>query len=147
MTTLVENKKAHFDYQILESYEAGIELLGFEVKSLRKHQGNLLGAYVTIRGGEAFIIGMNIPAYQEKNTPETYDPLRNRKILLAKKEILELANPRNGKGLTIIPLSLYNKGRKIKVEIAVVRGKKTYDKRESIKKRQSERDIARGLRD
>ena len=147
MTIFVENRKAGLDYEILESFEAGIELLGFEVKSLRNHQGSLVGAYITVRGGEAFVTGMNIPAYQENNTPDSYDPVRVRKILLSKKQIAELGKTETGKGLTIIALSLYNKGRKIKLAIGVVRGKKKFDKRQTLKKRQSDRDIARGLRD
>ncbi len=146
MATLVENKKIRLDYEIMESYEAGIELLGFEVKSLRAHTGSLLGSYVIVRGGEAFLVGVHIPPFQEKNTPTSYDPYRNRKLLLRKTEIAELANLK--KGLTIAPISVYSKdgkktGGKIKIDIAIVRGKKKYDKRETLKKRASERDIAR----
>ena len=147
MASLIENKKVTLDYEILETFEAGIELLGFEVKSLRAHQGSLLGTHVTIRGGEAFIISMNIPPFQEKNAPETYDPKRNRRILLTKIEIQKLASLDSKKGLTIVPISLYNKGKKIKVEIALVRGKKKYDKRETIKKRDSDREIRRSFTD
>lgn len=143
---LIQNKKAYFDYEILEKIEAGIELLGFEVKSLKKGQGSLLGSHITIRGNEAYVINMEIPPYQVLNTPKEYDPKRNRKILLNKKEITELAEFEKQKGLTIIPLSVYNKGRKLKIEIAVVRGKKKYDKRETIKKRDSEREIRRELK-
>ena len=135
------------DYEILETFEAGIELLGFEVKSLRHKQGSLLGSHITVRGGESFLISANIPPYQEKNTPETYDPKRNRRILLTKSEIQKLASFDAKKGLTIVPISLYNKGRKIKVEIAVVRGKKKYDKREAVKKRDTDREIRREFSD
>lgn len=144
--SLISNKKAHFNYEILEKIEAGIELLGLEVKALKQGNGSLEGAYVVVRGNEAFIVNMNIPPYQPKNTPSTYDPLRTRKILLSKKEIEELENIDKGSGkggLTIVPISVYNKGKKIKVEIATVRGKKKFDKRESIKKRDTERDIRR----
>lgn len=144
---LVYNKKAGLDYEIMETFEAGVELLGLEVKSLRQSHGSLIGSHVTVRGGEAFIIGLNIPAYQEKNTPETYEPKRNRRILLTKAEIQKLASLEVKKGLTIVPISLYNKGKKIKVEIAIVRGKKKYDKRESVKKRETDRDIRREFRD
>jgi SsrA-binding protein len=141
--SLIQNKKAHFNYEILEKTEAGIELLGFEVKSLKNGQGNLEGAHITIRGNEAFVIGMQIPPYQPTNTPKDYEPTRNRRLLLTKKEILDLAKTEAQKGLTIIPISVYNKGRKIKLEIAVVRGKKKFDKRETIKKRDTEREIHR----
>lgn len=142
--SLIQNKKAYFDYEILEKYEAGIELLGFEVKSLKKGQGSLIGAHITVRGNEVYIINMQIPPYQIGNTPKEYDPLRNRRLLLTKKEIGGLAKEEKTKGLTIIPLSVYNKGRKLKLEIAIVKGKKKYDKRESIKKRDVERELRRG---
>lgn len=144
---LIYNKKISFDFEILESFEAGIELLGLEVKSLRKNQGSLLGAYITIRGGEAFLVSANIPAYQEKNTPKEYDPLRIRRILLTKAEIQKLASIESKKGLTIVPISMYNKNKKIKVDIAIVRGKKKFDKREDIKKRDTDREIRREYTD
>ena len=144
---LIYNKKVHLDYEIMETFEVGIELIGQEVKSLRGKQGSLLGSHVTVRGGEAFIIASNIPPYQEKNAPTDYDPKRNRRLLLTKPEIQKLASLEAKKGLTIIPISVYNKGKKIKVEIAIVIGKKTYDKRESIKKRDADRDIRREFSD
>ena len=144
--SLIQNKKAYFDYEILDKIEAGIELLGFEVKSLKKGQGSLLGSHITIRGNEAYVVSMNIPPYQPANTPKDYDPLRNRRLLLTKKEIGELSKEEKTKGLTIIPLSVYNKGRKLKLDIAVVRGKKKFDKRESIKKRDTDREISRDLK-
>src|SRR3989338_8109209 len=110
---LIQNKKAYFDYEILEKYEAGIELLGFEVKSLKKGQGSLIGAHITVRGNEVFVINMQIPPYQVSNTPKEYDPLRNRRLLLTKKEIATLAKEEKTKGLTIIPLSVYNKSRRL----------------------------------
>lgn len=143
---LIENRKARFNYDILERREAGIELLGFEVKALRKKQGSLEGAYVIARGGEVFLTNAFIPPYQPKNTPKEYDPRRNRKLLLTKKEIAGLAASESKKGLTIIPLSVYNKGRKIKIDIAVARGKKKYDKRETLKRRDAERDIRREIK-
>ena len=144
---LIYNKKINLDYEILETFEAGIELLGLEVKSLRKNQGSLLGAHITVRGGEAFVIALNIPPYQVKNTPKDYEPERNRRILLTKKEIQQLASLEAKKGLTIVPVSMYSKDKKIKVQIAVVRGKKKYDKREDIKKREVDRDIRREFSD
>ncbi|MFA6294803.1 MAG: SsrA-binding protein SmpB [Candidatus Paceibacterota bacterium] len=149
MTTLVDYKKAHFDYEILEKFEAGIELLGFEVKSLKKGQGSLDGSYVIIRGGEAYAMNVFIPPYQENNTPSGYEPRRNRRLLLNKKEIAKLADIEagKGKGLTIVPISIYNKTKLIKVSVAVVRGKKKYDKRETTKKRETDRVIRREFRD
>ncbi len=147
MTTFVQNKKANFNYEITEKLNAGIELLGFEVKSLRSSQGSLEGAYVTVRGAEAFLIGMQIPPFQNFNTPKEYDPLRNRKLLLTKKEITQLGEIEKKKGLTIVPISVYSIGRKIKVELGIARGKKSFDKRETIKKRDSDRDIRRAIKD
>ena len=143
---LVEHKKARFDYEVLEEYEAGIELLGHEVKSLRAHHGKLEGSHVIVRGGEAYIIGMSVPPYQPKNTPKEYDPARTRKLLLTKKEIAALAVFEGQKGLTIIPLSVYNKQSKLKVRIAVARGRKKYDKRAVLKQRDTEREIRRTLK-
>jgi SsrA-binding protein len=138
-----ENRKARFDYEFLEKYEAGIELLGGEVKSIRGGQMSLEGAFVIIRGGEAYLINANVPAYQIKNTGSDYDPLRNRKLLLTKKEIATLAGNEKNKNLTVVPISVYNKNRKIKLEIALVKGKKKFDKRETIKKRDTDREIRR----
>jgi SsrA-binding protein len=144
--TLAENKKLHFDYEVVQTFDAGIELLGVEVKSLRVHGSTLDGAYVTIRGGEAYLMQMSIPPYQPANTPDGYDPLRVRKLILTKAEIRELADIETGKGLTIAPIKLYNKGKKVKVAIGIVRGKKKFDKRETIKRRESDRDIHRTLK-
>jgi SsrA-binding protein len=143
---LIQNKKAYFNYEILEKMEAGIELFGFEVKSLKNSQGSLDGSHITVRGGEVFVINMQIPPYQPVNTPKDYDPLRNRRLLVTKKEIGRLEKEAEQKGLTIVPISVYNKGRRVKMEIAVVRGKKKYDKREAIKKRDTEREIRRSLK-
>src|SRR3989344_6070033 len=145
MANYAENRKARFDYEILDKYEAGIELIGSEVKSVREGRMSLEGAYVIIRGGEAYLINANIPPYQPKNAPADYDPLRNRKILMTKKEIVELAGSERNKSLTIIPLTVYNKGRKIKIGLALVKGKKKHDKRESIKKRDTDREMRRTL--
>ena len=147
MTTLVDYKKARFNYEILESFEAGIELLGFEVKSLKKSQGSLDGAYVIVRGGEAFAVNMFVPPYQENNTPKDYDARRNRRLILSRKEIGHLASVEEGKGLTIVPISIYNKGPLVKVSVAVVRGKKKFDKRDTIKERETDREIRRTLKE
>lgn len=143
---LIENKKAYFNYEILDTYEAGIELLGYEVKAVRGSKGSLDGAHVTLRGNEAFIVGLLVSPYQEKNTPEEYNPRRERKLLLKKKELEVLTKRTGEKGLTIVPIKLYNKNSKIKVEVALVRGKKKYDKRETIKKRDIERELGRTLK-
>lgn len=147
MATFLENKKAHFDYEILETFEAGMELYGFEVKSLKDKRGSLAGGFVIVRGGEAFVTGMHIPPYQPANTPEGYDPLRTRKLLLTKKEITALAAAGEKKGLTIVPISVYSKSRKIKLSIGIARGKKKYDKREVIRKKDMARDVRRELKE
>ncbi|QQG46070.1 MAG: SsrA-binding protein SmpB [Candidatus Niyogibacteria bacterium] len=146
MTGLLQNKKAYFDYEILEKLEAGLELRGFEVKALRNKQGSLLGARVIIRGGEAYIIGMEIPPYQAANTPKEYEPQRTRKLLLKKSEINYLAGKSEQKGLAVIPIQIYAKGQVLKMEIGIARGKKKYDKRAKIKERESKRKIERELK-
>jgi SsrA-binding protein len=146
MTVFAPNKKVGLNYEILERYQAGIELFGLEVKSVKHNLATLEGSHVTIRGGEAFLIGTTIPPYQPSNTAKDYEPTRNRKLLLLKKEIQTLANIEAKKGLTIVPISMYNSKGRIKVEIAVVRGKKKFDKREDIKKRDSDREIRRNLK-
>ena len=143
MTSYAENRKIYFNYEILEKYEAGIELYGSEVKAVRSGKMSLEGAFVIVRGGECFLINANTPPYQPNNTPKEYDPLRNKKLLLTKKEIRVLSDSGNNKSLTIVPISVYNKGRKIKVEIALVKGKKKFDKRETIKKRETDREVRR----
>ena len=140
---LLENRKAGFNYEFLEKLDAGIELLGLEVKSLRQKLGSLEGGYVVVRGNEAYLMNVTIPAYQQKNAPKGYDERRARRLLLTRKEIQELASAEAKKGLTIVPISVYNKGRKLKVGLAIARGKKKYDKRETIKKSDVERDIRR----
>ena len=146
MTALIENKKAHFDYEILETFEAGLELLGHEVKSLRSGRGAIVGSRVIARGNQVYIVGMDIPPYQPKNTPANYDSQRTRRLLLSKKEIAYLAGKGEEAGLTIIPIRVYNKGRVLKMEIGVARGKKKYDKREKIRARDIEREIGRTLK-
>src|SRR3989344_2053334 len=124
----IQNKKINFEYEVIERLEAGIELFGFEVKSLRGKLGSLEGSYVIVRGNEAFVVNAYIPPFQPNNVPKDYDPRRNRRLLITKIEIQKLIGIEKKKGLTIVPVSVYNKGRKIKVEVAVVRGKKKYDK-------------------
>ncbi|MDO8589826.1 MAG: SsrA-binding protein SmpB [bacterium] len=152
MARLADNSKALFDYEILKHFTAGMELLGMEVKSVRDGKCSLRGTFVAIRGnlprlggGEAFLIGASIPAYQPKNAPKDYDPMRTRKLLLSRDELEELRIAEGTKGLTIVPLSVYNKGRFLKLDIAIARGKKKFDKRQAIKKRDVERDLKRTL--
>ena len=140
-----ENRKAYFNYEVLEKITAGIELLGLEVKAIKSVRMSLDGSYVIVRGNEAFLIGSSVTPLQPKNTPKDYDERRNRKLLLTKKEIKHLAENEKKNGLTIIALSVYNIGRKIKIELGLAKGKKKSDKRESIKKRESDRDIRRTL--
>ena len=140
------NKRLLLDYEVIQKFEAGIELEGTEVKAVRAKLGSLQGAYVTVRGGEAFLINAFIPPYQEKNAPKGYDPRQNRRLLVTKAEILVLGAIENQKGLTIAPVSMYSNGRKVKAEIAVVRGKKQYDKRQDLKKRTDLRDADREAR-
>jgi SsrA-binding protein len=146
MVNYAENRKIHFNYEILENYVAGIELFGTEVKSVRSGRMSLEGAFIIVRGSEAYLINSNIPPYQTKNAPKDYDPLRNRKLLLTKKELAELVGSEKNKSLTIVPISVYNKDRKIKLNIALVRGRKKFDKRETLKKRDTDREIRRTLK-
>ncbi len=145
MATYADNRKALHDYEILEKFSAGLELLGTEVKSVKDGKLNLRGSYVLMKGGEAFLVGSDIPPYQAKNAPSDYDPRRERKLILSRKELEELAKAADTKGLTIVPISVYNKGRYLKADIAIARGKKKFDKRQAIKKRDVERDLKRTL--
>lgn len=146
MSTYIQNRKAHFDFEILDTFEAGLVLHGYEVKAIRAGKGRLEGAYVIVRGGEAFLVGATIAPFQPTNTPKSYDPERPRKLLLSKKELFHLEQQTETERLTAVPLKLYNNGRNIKLEVALARGKKKHDKRESIKSRDSKRDIERTLK-
>jgi SsrA-binding protein len=146
MTTYLKNQKVRFDYELLDTFTAGISLLGTEVKAVRNQQGSLAGSFVVVRGGEAFLVGANIPPYQAVNAAADYDPERPRKLLLTKKELATLHQKSEQQGLTIVPIELYNAGRTIKLKLALVRGKKTRDKRETIKARDQERELARTLK-
>lgn len=136
---IIENRKARFEYFILQSLEAGIVLVGTEVKSLRQGKISLTDSYIEIENNEAWLINAHINEYTEGNR-FNHDPKRKRKILLNASEIRKLKSRINEKGLTLIPLSLYFKGNKVKVEIALAKGKKSYDKRESIAKKDMQRD-------
>jgi SsrA-binding protein len=144
---LAENKKAYFDYQILETFEAGLVLLGTEVKSIRDGQMSLKGSYVVItQKGVPELIGARIPPYQPNNTQADYKSDRSRKLLLGKKEIDYLIGKSHQKGLTFVPLRVYNKKGRIKLEFGVAKGKKEFDKRENIKERDIKREIERTLK-
>ena len=136
----IQNKKAKFDYEIIDTYEAGIVLTGTEIKSIRAGKAQLRDSYAVIRSGEVFLLNMHISHYEQGNI-FNHDETRTRKLLLHKKEILKLRDKVEVEGLTIVPIKLYFKGNKAKILIGVAKGKKTYDKREAIKKRDIDRDL------
>jgi len=146
MKLLSENRKAKFEYDVLETYEAGIALTGQEVKSIKAGKANLTGSFVTVKPNGASILNAQIPPYQPKNAPSDYKLSRTRRLLLHKKELRYLLGKSKEGNLTIIPLSLYNKKRHIKVLIGLARHRKKHDKREIIKKRDTEREVRRILK-
>lgn len=143
--TIADNRKARHDYFVLESFEAGMELVGTEVKSIRQGGVNLKESWCSIDDGEVFIKGMHISPY-EKGNIFNKDPLRVRKLLLHKKEILRLFGTTKQDGLTLIPLSIYFKGSKVKLQLGLCKGKKLHDKRETTANRDAKRDIDRALK-
>ena len=143
MAEVSANRRAYFDYEILQTYEAGIELFGFEVKAIKSGRMNLSGAFAAIRANEAWLLNASIAPYQAKNTPSNYDPTRSRRLLLHKSELKELLGAASRKGLTILPLKAYTKQNRIKLLIGLGKHKKKQDKRETIKRREAEREIAR----
>lgn len=146
MKVLSVNKRATFDYDLLEKFEAGIRLLGSEVKSVRAGHMSLRGAFVTLHGDQAMLTNATVPPWQPLNTPESYDPSRPRQLLLKKQEIDQLRRARQAQGLTIVPLRAYNNHGKIKLEIALAKGKKKYGKKEQQRERDISRDVDRLLR-
>ncbi len=146
VTIIASNKQAMFDYTLLKRFEAGIVLHGHEVKSVKTGHAQLKGAYVTIMHGEVFLFNGHIPAYARSRVSATYDPYRSRKLLLNKKEVMELIGNKAMQGMSVVPLSIYLSHNKIKVEIALARGKKQFEKRDSIKKRETDREIRRALK-
>ncbi len=146
MPTLATNKKARYEYQILDTYEAGLELKGHEVKSVRDGKMGLTGTYVTLSRGAAWLVNAHIPAYPKAGPLTDYDPYRTRRLLLHRRELMKLAGKLEQKGLTLVPLSVYTKRSLIKVEIALAKGKQQFEKREAIKKRDVERDIRRSMK-
>jgi len=143
MKIFAENKKARFNYNILEKFEAGMVLIGQEVKSIKLGRIVLDASYVVFKGEEPYLIGAKIPAYQPKNAPADYNPEQSRKLLLSKSEIKYLIGKTSQKGLTLVPLKVYTNGAKIKLEFGLAKGKKKFDKREVIKKREINREVAR----
>lgn len=146
MADYAYNRQANYEYEILEKYEAGLVLAGHEVKSIRGGHISLQGAYVVIKNEEAFLLNATVPAYQPKNTPSDYEPARSRKLLLRQEEIHSLIGKTRVKGLTLVPLRVYNKSSKIKLEFALARGKKEYDKRQKIAQLEAQRNIRRAIR-
>ncbi|HEX3583867.1 MAG TPA: SsrA-binding protein SmpB [Thermoanaerobaculia bacterium] len=142
---IASNKKAFHDYHVLDKYEAGMELTGTEVKSLRDRGATLKDSYVIFKAGEAFLFGAHISPYSHGNR-ENHDPERTRRLLLHRREIEKLEAQVVEKGLTIVPLRLYFKGGRVKAEVAVVRGKKLYDKREAEKTREADREAAAAMK-
>ncbi len=141
MEALAENRRAPFDYEISDTYEAGVELRGYEVKSVRNGHFQIAGARVLIRGEEAWLVNSHIPPYQPKNTPTDYEEDRSRRLLLTKDEIKELTGALQEKGRVLVPLRVYLKNHFIKLELGLGRGRKKSDKREVIKKRSHEREM------
>lgn len=146
LRAVATNRKAYHDYHIQQEYEAGLVLVGTEIKSVRAGQVNLRDGYVQIRDGEAWLLNVHIAPYDHA-ARENHEPRRERKLLLHKREIARLIGKVQEKGFTIIPLRVYFKGNKAKVEIALARGKREYDKREAIAGRDSERQIQREWRE
>ena len=141
---MLRNRRATHDYEILERFEAGMELTGSEVKALRQGGGSVAEAFARIRGGEVFLEGMTIPVYTEASY-NNHDPLRSRKLLLKRREIAEITRGLDRKGLTLVPLKLYFKDGWAKIEIALARGKKLHDKRRSEAKKDAQREIDRAM--
>lgn len=141
MSTLAENRKARFDYTILETFEAGIVLSGQEVKSVKAGHVSLTGSFVHVKNGEAFLTNAHISRYAKAGPDKSYNPEQDRKLLLSRKELLEIADRRESEGLTIIPLSVFTTRGLVKVKIGLARGKRKYEKRETIKKRETEKEI------
>lgn len=142
---IAPNKKARHDYFVMETYEAGIELFGTEVKSIRRGQVNLKDSYCLIDKGEIFVSGMHISPYEQGNIFNK-DPMRIRRLLMHKKEINKLLGVVTQQGLTLVPLSMYFKGSRVKIEVGLCKGKKLYDKRDTEAKRQADRQIERSMK-
>ncbi len=147
MADYADNPKANFDYEILETLEAGLVLKGFEVKAIKTGKASIKGSYVKMMNGIPQLIGANVSPYQPSNTPIDYDPQRTRIILLSKKQIDTLVGLSQSQGLTLVPIKLYGQRNKVKLLIGIARGKKKYDKREATKKKDLARSKQRGIED
>ena len=141
---IARNRKARHDYEILETYEAGLVLVGSEVKSLRRGRGSLAESYATVRNGEVFVVDMDIPPYEEAG-PSNHEPKRTRKCLLKRREIEELAGAVSAKGLALVPLELYWDNNYAKVRLGLARGRRAFDKREAMKKREAAKEMRRAM--
>ncbi|MBW4544722.1 MAG: SsrA-binding protein SmpB [Symplocastrum torsivum CPER-KK1] len=141
-----DNRQARFRYEILETYEAGIELKGTEVKSIREGRVNLRDGFALIRDGEAWLLNVHISPYQSSSTYFNHEPLRNRRLLLHRKEIRKLIGKVEQEGLTLVPLKMYLKRGFVKISLGLGKGKKLHDKRETLKARQDKRDMARAMK-
>lgn len=143
---VADNRQARFQYEIMETYEAGVELRGTEVKSIRQGKVNLRDGYALIRNGEAWLLNVHVSPHDTTNQVFNHDPRRTRKLLLHAQEIRKLIGQVEQKGLTLVPLKLYLKRGRVKVAIALVRGKKLHDKREDMKRKQERREIERAVK-
>ncbi|AKM77787.1 MAG: SsrA-binding protein [Candidatus Wolfebacteria bacterium GW2011_GWE1_48_7] len=141
----ITNKRAYFDYEILETFEAGLELLGTEVKSVKGGRINLSSTYVLLRDGQPTLFNADIPPYQPKNAPKDYNPTRTRRLLLTAKEIQYLTGKIEERGLTLVPLKVYTKHQRIKVLVGLAKSRKEHDKREAIKKREDWKQIRKDI--
>ena len=146
MKLLTDNRQARFRYEILETYEAGIELRGTEVKSIIAGSANLQDAYALVRGGEVWLFNAHISPFQQASQYFNHEPRRDRKLLLHRKEINKLVGKIEQKGLTLVPLKMYMSNNKVKVALGLARGKKLHDKREDVKRRDDQRDMRRALK-
>jgi SsrA-binding protein len=146
MTTSATNKRAHFDYELLDRFEAGLVLTGAEVKSIKTGHISLKGSFVTMHGGELYLTNANIPPYPFANIKIAYDPTRSRKLLVKKSEIKSLLGKLHEKGLTLVPLRVYTKKRLVKLEFALAKGKKAFDNRSDIAKKEDKRKMERALK-
>jgi SsrA-binding protein len=146
MTTLAFNRRANYDYKISDIYEAGLVLKGFEVKAVKSGQISLKESFVTVRGSELFLTNAHIPLWKQAGEVKNYNPTGPRKLLLRRREIRHLIGKMRMEGLTLVPIRVYTKKRLLKLEFGVGKGKKEYDKRDSIKKREEDRKIDRALK-
>lgn len=143
---LAKNRRARFDYHILEKFEAGLVLTGQETKSIRDKNVSLKGSYVTLKNNEPYLINAHISPYKHAGNLKSYEPTRSRKLLLNKKEIKSLIGKLKQKGLTLVPISMYSRNRRIKLEFGIGRGKQKHDKRQDIKKREDDRKMMQKLK-